>query len=86
MKGRDILNRNGFQATVERIPHIGGGAGCGYGIEVSPEGLAEAEALLGSGNSVCSAVRNGGEMDMIYLDNAATNPKPSQVLMRREMQ
>lgn len=47
MKGRDILNRNGFQATVERIPHIGGGAGCGYGIEVSPEGLAEAEALLG---------------------------------------
>ena len=45
MKGRDLLIQNGLRATVERIPHVGGGAGCGYGINV-PDGLAEAESLL----------------------------------------
>ena len=45
MKGKNLLGKNGFRASVERIPHIGGGAGCGYGINVS-EGASEAETLL----------------------------------------
>ncbi len=45
MKGRDLLQRRGFRAYVERAPRGAGDAGCGYGIYV-PERTEEAAGLL----------------------------------------
>lgn len=45
MKSRDLLQKNGFQAFIERVPHTGTKEGCGYGIYV-PQKAEEAEQLL----------------------------------------
>lgn len=45
MKGRDLLQRRGFRAYVERAPRGAEDAGCGYGIYV-PDRTEEAVELL----------------------------------------
>lgn len=44
MKARELLQRQGIKAYVERIPPSGS-SGCGYGIYV-PKGADEAEGIL----------------------------------------
>lgn len=44
IKGRDMLNRNGFRAYLQRVPKTGAN-GCGYGLYV-PQRTEEAIQLL----------------------------------------
>lgn len=45
MKSKAILNKKGFHAYVERIPHTSQSIGCGYGVYV-PERTEEAQQIL----------------------------------------
>ena len=45
IKGKDILRKKGFKASVERIMSEKGGNGCGYAIIVEGD-LGEAESIL----------------------------------------
>lgn len=45
MKGRDILRRKGFNASIERITSGLGSAGCGYTIVISGD-ISSAEKIL----------------------------------------
>lgn len=45
MKGRDLLNRKGFHAYLERTPRHENVGGCGYSIAI-PQRVDEAEEIL----------------------------------------
>lgn len=49
MKSREILNRRGFKAYVERIPQTSQSVGCGYGIYVPDRTEEAVQILLDSG-------------------------------------
>ncbi len=60
MKGRDLLQRRGFRAYVERAPRGAKDAGCGYGIYVPDRTEEAAQLLQEAGISVKGFRERGG--------------------------
>lgn len=60
MKGRDLLQRRGFRAYVERAPREAKDAGCGYGIYVPDRTEEAAQHLQEAGISVKGFRERGG--------------------------
>ena len=48
IRGRDILRKNGFEASVERNSKGLGRFGCGYGIVIKKGNISEATEILNS--------------------------------------
>lgn len=75
MRGKSVLERNGYNAHVQRAVERDGSNGCGYSILTNGDGAKAEQLLLNAGIRRQGAPR--GRDTMIYLDNAATTwPKP----------
>ena len=52
MRGRELLNRHGFHAYIEKLPRDLQSSGCGYGIYVTEKSEKAEELLLRSGFTI----------------------------------